>query len=75
MATESDHFAPAYNPMHAKSATERNAYLSMLKKDHEAHRSVTDSYLSYWENGGNEKPNTDEEGDARKENYMSLVNR
>lgn len=59
--------------MHGKSATSRNAFLSMLNKDHEAHRVVTDEYVERWTN--DDKHGTVEEArEARKSEYMQLVN-
>ncbi|KAM5437808.1 putative sterol 24-C-methyltransferase [Microsporum ferrugineum] len=60
-----DHFASADEPMHRKSAEERNAFLAMLKKGNRSHREVTDKYVEFWEK---------KEHGERKENYMSLVN-
>lgn len=61
-----DHFAPAVDPMHGKSAEERNAFLAMLKKGNESHREITDKYVGFWD---------EKERGERKDNYMSLVNR
>ena len=60
--------------MHGKSSEERNAFLSMIKKDSEAHRAVTREYVSYWETSGSAR---DDEAarDDRKGKYMSLVNK
>ncbi|OAL61980.1 sterol 24-C-methyltransferase [Trichophyton rubrum] len=60
-----DHFAPAVDPMHGKSAEERNAFLAMLKKGNESHREITDKYVGFWD---------EKERGERKDNYMSLVN-
>ena len=60
--------------MHGKSAEQGHAFLSMLKKDHEAHRLVTDDYLKLWEADSKTADKTEEAREARKENYMSLVN-
>ncbi|KAG9949044.1 putative tocopherol O-methyltransferase, partial [Aureobasidium melanogenum] len=54
--------------MHGKSATERNAFLSMLRKDGQAHRLVTDEYVKRW------TEDSDEARKTRKDSYMSLVN-
>lgn len=60
--------------MHGKSSEERNAFLSMLKKDSKAHRAVTREYVSHWEVSGSA---LDDEAarDNRKGQYMSLVNK
>jgi len=55
--------------MHGKSATERNAFISMLRKDGEAHRLVTDEYVKRW------SADSDEARKSRQESYMSLVNK
>ncbi|WEW56410.1 sterol 24-C-methyltransferase [Emydomyces testavorans] len=61
--------------MHAKSAEERNAFLSMLKKDSQAYREITDRYLNFWRSGdGKPRSNTEEEREGRSGKYMSLVN-
>ncbi|SMQ46710.1 unnamed protein product [Zymoseptoria tritici ST99CH_3D7] len=59
--------------MHGKSAEERNAFLSMLKKDHNTHKTVTRDYVNAWETNGVAR---DDEAarDDRKSKYMSLVN-
>ena len=60
--------------MHGKSATSRHAFLSMMNKDHEAHRVVTDEYVQRWTN--DDKHSTVEEArEARKSQYMQLVNK
>lgn len=56
--------------MHGKSAEQRNAFISMLKKDGQAHRMVTDEYLKHWQTD-----NTEEARNDRKAKYMSLVNK
>lgn len=61
--------------MHGKSAEERNAFMSMLRKDGQAHRIVTDDYLKYWQIDGNDIENTEEARDSRKKQYTSLVNK
>lgn len=61
-----DHFAPAVDPMHGRSAEERSSFLAMLKKGNESHREVTDKYVGFWD---------EKECGERKDNYMSLVNR
>ncbi|KAF3891710.1 Sterol 24-C-methyltransferase [Trichophyton interdigitale] len=60
-----DHFAPAVDPMHGRSAEERSSFLAMLKKGNESHREVTDKYVGFWD---------EKECGERKDNYMSLVN-
>ena len=55
--------------MHGKSSEERNAFLSMLKKDHKAHSDVTREYVGHWE------ADDAEARDQRKSNYASLVNK
>jgi sterol 24-C-methyltransferase len=60
--------------MHGKSAEQGNAFFSMLKKDNEAHRLVTDDYLKLWEADSKATDKTEEAREARKANYMSLVN-
>ncbi|KAI5205569.1 hypothetical protein AUEXF2481DRAFT_26192 [Aureobasidium subglaciale EXF-2481] len=54
--------------MHGKSATERNAFISMLRKDGQAHRLVTDEYVQRW------SEDNDEARKSRQDSYMSLVN-
>ncbi|KMP03222.1 sterol 24-C-methyltransferase (Delta(24)-sterol C-methyltransferase) [Coccidioides immitis H538.4] len=72
---EEDRFTPAVEPMHAKSAEERNAFLSMLRKDSKSHREITDSYLNFWQaDGGKARDDTEDERDGRISKYMSLVN-
>lgn len=61
--------------MHGKSAEERNAFMSMLKKDGQAHRIITDDYLKYWEMDEKAAGKTQEARDGRKAQYMSLVNK
>ncbi|EFW23052.1 c24-sterol methyltransferase [Coccidioides posadasii str. Silveira] len=71
---EEDRFTPAVEPMHAKSAEERNAFLSMLKKDSKSHREITNSYLNFWQaDGGKARDDTEDERDGRISEYMSLV--
>lgn len=55
--------------MHGKSATKRNAFLSMLRKDGQAHRLVTDEYVKRW------TEDSDEARKSRQDSYMSLVNK
>ncbi|GAB7328353.1 hypothetical protein MBLNU13_g00343t1 [Cladosporium sp. NU13] len=59
--------------MHGKSSEERNAFLSMLKKDHKAHSDVTREYVGHWESNGVARDD-DVARDQRKSNYASLVN-
>ncbi|KEQ82177.1 putative tocopherol O-methyltransferase [Aureobasidium pullulans EXF-150] len=54
--------------MHGKSATERNAFISMLRKDGEAHRLITDEYVQRW------TEDSDAARKSRQDSYMSLVN-
>lgn len=60
--------------MHGKSSEERNAFLSMLKKDHKAHSDVTREYVGHWESNGVAR---DDEvaREKRRSNYASLVNK
>ena len=60
--------------MHGKSSKERNAFLSMLKKDNKAHSDVTREYVSQWENNGVAQDDQAAR-DQRKSNYASLVNK
>ncbi|KAK2758973.1 hypothetical protein FQN54_003071 [Arachnomyces sp. PD_36] len=60
--------------MHGKSPEQRNAFLSMLRKDRDSHRLITDDYLKHWETKGAMGNKTQESRDNRKEKYMSLVN-
>jgi sterol 24-C-methyltransferase len=60
--------------MHGKSATDQNSYVSMLRKDHESHRLITDEYLRRWEED-QKGENTEEAREKRKGEYMSLVNK
>lgn len=55
--------------MHGESAAERNAFFSMLRKDGQAHRLVTDEYVQRW----NEDSKAARKG--RQDSYMSLVNK
>lgn len=55
--------------MHGKSATERNAFISMLRKDGQAHRLVTDEYVQRW------TEDSDEARKSRQDSYMTLVNK
>jgi sterol 24-C-methyltransferase len=60
--------------MHGKSSEERNAFLSMLKKDNKAHGDVTREYVSHWESNGVAQDDQAAR-DQRKSNYASLVNK
>lgn len=60
--------------MHGKSSEERNAFLSMLKKDHKAHSDVTREYVGHWESNGVARDD-DVARDQRKSNYATLVNK
>ena len=55
--------------MHGKSSEERNAFLSMLRKDSKAHGDVTREYVGHWDGDDEAARN------QRKGNYMSLVNK
>jgi hypothetical protein len=62
--------------MHGKSSEERNAFLSMLKKDHKAHSEVTREYVGHWESSGGVKRDDDDVArEKRKSDYASLVNK
>ncbi|KAI9676943.1 MAG: hypothetical protein M1817_006782 [Caeruleum heppii] len=61
--------------MHGKSVEQRNAFMSMLNKDGEAHRVITDDYLKHWATAdGKTDDNVEEARKGRKTQYMSLVN-
>lgn len=60
--------------MHGKSSEERNAFFSMLKKDSQAHKTVTREYVSHWEVDGNTLDN-EAARDDRKRKYTSVVNK
>jgi len=60
--------------MHGKSAEERNAFISMLKKDGNTHKTVTRDYVDLWESDGVARDN-EAARDDRKSKYMSLVNK
>ena len=55
--------------MHGKSSEERNAFLSMLRKDSKTHGNVTRAYVGHWDGDDESARN------QRKSNYMSLVNK
>ncbi|GAM88892.1 hypothetical protein ANO11243_069260 [Dothideomycetidae sp. 11243] len=59
--------------MHGKSSEEMNAFLSMLKKDHATHKTVTRDYINHWEADGVARDD-DAAREDRKTKYMSLVN-
>ena len=59
--------------MHGKSAGGSTPFLSMLSKDNEAHRIVTNEYLGRWQDDS--KTNVEEAREARKAEYMGLVNK
>lgn len=60
--------------MHGKSAQKGNAFMSMISKDNQAHRMVTDEYVRRWEE--NDRAGNDGEArEKRKEDYMPLVNK
>ncbi|KAF2770174.1 hypothetical protein EJ03DRAFT_389010 [Teratosphaeria nubilosa] len=59
--------------MHGKSAEERNAFLSMLRKDNSAHKTITNDYINHWETDGVVRDG-EIARDDRKSKYMSLVN-
>lgn len=61
--------------MHGKSPEQRNAFLSMLRKDRDSHRLITDDYIKHWETNSSVDGKTQESRDVRKEKYMSLVNK
>lgn len=61
--------------MHGKSAEQRNAFMSMLNKDRDSHRVITDDYIKHWEADNKIDGKTQEARDGRKEKYMSLVNK
>ena len=62
--------------MHGKSSEERNAFLSMLKKDHKAHSDVTREYVGHWESSvGVKREDDDVAREKRKSDYASLVNK
>lgn len=60
--------------MHGKSSEERNAFLSMLKKDNQSHSDVTREYVGHWESNGIARDDKLAR-DQRKSNYASLVNK
>jgi sterol 24-C-methyltransferase len=72
--TERDRNQAFVNVLHGKSAEKRNAFMSMLAKDDQAHRIITDEYVNRWETSG---MISDSNGarDTRKKEYMSLVNK
>ncbi len=60
--------------MHGKSSEEQNAFLSMLKKDHTTHKTITRDYVNHWEVDGVARDDEAARQD-RKSKYMSLVNK
>lgn len=60
--------------MHGKSASERNAFLSMLRKDAASHEMITADYIKHWEANGVSKDN-EYAREVRKDSYMALVNK
>ena len=60
--------------MHGKSASERNAFFSMLKKDAASHKLITADYIKHWETNGVSADN-DDAREVRKSSYMALVNK
>lgn len=67
---DADREASLVKFMHGNSAEQRNSFMSMLKKDGQAHRLVTDEYLRHWDT-----ENTEDAREGRKAKYMSLVNK
>lgn len=61
--------------MHGKSAEQRNAFMSMLRKDAESHRLITDDYIKHWEESDGLAKDSEEAREGRKGEYMSLVNK
>lgn len=60
--------------MHGKSSEEKNAFLSMLKKDNATYKTVTGDYVKHWEADGVARDDEAARED-RKSKYMSLVNK
>ncbi|KAH8602842.1 delta(24)-sterol C-methyltransferase [Bisporella sp. PMI_857] len=59
--------------MHGKSAQQGNAFMSMISKDDQVHRMITDEYVRRWD--VNDGAGDDSEArEKRKEQYMPLVN-
>lgn len=60
--------------MHGKSSEERNAFMSMMRKDNNTHKDVTREYVGHWEANGTALDD-DAAREVRKGKYMSLVNK
>jgi sterol 24-C-methyltransferase len=60
--------------MHGKSSEERNAFMSMMKKNSNSHKNVTREYVGHWEANG-DVLDGESARDVRKGEYMSLVNK
>lgn len=60
--------------MHGRSAQKENAFISMISKDSQAHRMITDEYVRRWD-VDDKTGNDDEAREKRKEDYMPLVNK
>ncbi|KAL1297652.1 hypothetical protein AAFC00_006207 [Neodothiora populina] len=60
--------------MHGKSAVERNAFMSMLNKDGDAHRAITNDYICHWEFANGLAKDSESAREGRKGDYMSIVN-
>jgi sterol 24-C-methyltransferase len=60
--------------MHGKSSEERNAFMSMMKKNSDSHKNVTREYVGHWEANG-DVLDGESARDVRKGEYMSLVNK
>lgn len=74
LAEERQRDAEFVKVMHGKSAEQRNAFISMLRKDDQAHRIITDEYVKRWET--NDKTDDNTKGrEKKKSEYMSLVNK
>jgi sterol 24-C-methyltransferase len=74
LTTDIGHDPVMLRLMHGKSAEERNAFLSMMKKDGNTHKTVTRDYVDLWESNGIARDN-EAARDDRKSKYMSLVNK
>jgi sterol 24-C-methyltransferase len=72
--TEIDRNEDFVKVMHGKSVEQRNAFISMLAKDGQTHRMITDEYVNRWETSG-KASDSNEARDTRKKEYMSLVNK
>lgn len=60
--------------MHGKSADERSAFFSMLKKDASLYKVIASDYIKHWEADGVSKE-SDYAREVRKDSYMALVNK